>query len=212
MRKVIAAAFVSLDGVMQAPGGPEEDRSGGFEHGGWVFPFFADDDLGQGTAENFGRPYDLLLGRKTYDIFASYWPRFEADARTPDAGAADIARTFNTVTKYVASRTQTGFAWRNSQWLGKDAAAAVRKLKQEDGPDLLTQGSGDFVQTLLAADLVDELRLLTFPVLLGKGKRLFGEGALPAAFKLTRSKVSPSGVILTTYVRDGAVKTGSFAG
>ncbi|MFL5574391.1 MAG: dihydrofolate reductase family protein [Gemmatimonadaceae bacterium] len=212
MRKLVTAAFLSLDGIMQAPGGPEEDPSGDFRYGGWVVPY-ADAAFGRGTAENFGRPFDLLLGRKTYDIFAGYWPDFDVDpsSSTFAAGAAEIANTFNHATKYVASRSRSEFAWQNSQWLGRDAAAAVRELKQGDGPDLLTQGSGDFVQTLLAADLVDELRLLIFPVALGTGKRLFGTGTRPAAFRLTRSVVASSGVILATYERDGDVRTGSFA-
>ena len=211
MRKLITAAFVSLDGVMQAPGAPEEDPTGGFRFGGWVFPF-ADPILGRGTAENGGRPYDLLLGRRTYDIFAAYWPYIDTDPNSPTfaAGAAEIAREFNTARKYVASRSRSEFGWENSEWLGSDAAATVRELKRGEGPDLLTQGSGDFVQTLLAADLVDELRLLIFPITLGAGKRLFASGTRPAAFTMTRSVVAPSGVISVTYERAGDVRTGSF--
>lgn len=212
MRKLVTTAFVSLDGIMQAPGGPEEDPTSGFRYGGWIVPY-ADPAFGRGTAENFGRPFDLLLGRKTYDIFAAYWPHVDVDpdSSTFAAAQADIANSFNRATKYVASRSRSAFAWQHSQWLGRDAAAAVRALKQGDGPDLLTQGSGDFAQTLLAADLVDELRLLIFPVLLGTGKRLFGEGTRPAAFRLTRSVTSSSGVIIATYERAGDVRTGSFA-
>jgi dihydrofolate reductase len=212
MRKVVTPAFVSLDGVMQAPGGPDEDKSSGFEHGGWVVPYY-DDAFGPGTAENFGRPFDLLLGRKTYDLFASYWPHIDVDpaSSTFAADVATIANTFNDATKYVASRSPPELSWQNSRWLGKDAAAAVRELKRSDGPDLLTQGSSDFVQTLLAADLVDEVRLLIYPVLLGKGKRLFGDGTMPCAFKLTRTKTSASGVILATYERAGVLEAGSFA-
>jgi dihydrofolate reductase len=212
MRKLITPAFVTLDGVMQAPGGPDEDPSGDFRHGGWVVPY-ADPALGRGTAENFGRPYDLLLGRKTYDIFAAYWPYVDVDpaASTFAAGMAEIADNFNRATKYVASRSRSEFSWHNSQWLGSDAVAAVRELKQGDGPDLLTQGSSDFVQALLAADLIDELRLLIYPVTLGTGKRLFGTGTQPAAYTLTRSVASPSGVLVATYERAGAVRTGSFA-
>lgn len=212
MRKLITPAFVTLDGVMQAPGGPDEDPSGGFGYGGWVVPY-ADPSLGRGTAENFGRPYDLLLGRKTYDIFAAYWPHVDVDpaASTFAAGMAEIADSFNRATKYVASRSPAAFAWQNSQWLGSDAVAAVRELKRGDGPDLLTQGSSDFVQALLAADLIDELRLLIYPVTLGTGKRLFGTGTRPAAFTLTRSVASPSGVLVATYERAGDVRTGSFA-
>jgi dihydrofolate reductase len=212
MRKLVTAAFVSLDGVLQAPGGPDEDPTSGFAHGGWVAPYW-DDVVNQASEEGFSRPFDLLLGRKTYDIFAAFWPNVDTDpaSSTFVAAHAEIANAFNRVTKYVASRSRSEFSWQNSQWLGRDAAAAVRELKQGDGPDLLTQGSGDFVQTLLAADLVDELRLLIFPVALGPGKRLFAGGTQPAAFRLTRSVASPSGVLIATYERDGDVRTGSFA-
>jgi dihydrofolate reductase len=212
MRKLVTAAFVSLDGIMQAPGGPEEDPSGGFRYGGWITPY-SDVALRRGTAENFGRPFDLVLGRKTYDIWAAFWPHVDVDptSNTFAAGAAEIANSFNQATKYVASRSRSEFAWQNSQWLGSDAAAAVRELKRGDGPDLLTQGSSDFVQTLLAADLIDELRLLIYPVALGTGKRLFGTGTRPAAFRLTRSVASSSGVLVATYERAGDVRTGSFA-
>ena len=207
MRKIIAAAFVSLDGVMQAPGGPEEDPTGGFEHGGWLVPHF-DETVGAAMGEMFERPFDLLLGRKTYDIFAAHWPHVPADA---EEGDAQIAALFNRITKYVASRSRPELEWQNSQLLGPDTAAALRELRQQDGPDLLTQGSSDLLQTLLAEDLVDELRLLTFPVVLGKGKRMLGEGAKPAAFRLTRSVTSPSGVVIASYARAGEVETGSFA-
>ena len=212
MRKLVTAAFLSLDGIMQAPGGPEEDPSGGFRYGGWTAPY-SDAAFRRGTAENFGRPFDLVLGRKTYDIWAAYWPHVDVDptSKTFAAGAAEIANSFNQATKYVASRSRSAFAWQNSQWLGSDAAAAVRELKRGDGPDLLTQGSSDFVQSLLAADLIDELRLLIYPVTLGTGKRLFGKGTRPAAFRLTRSVTASTGVIIATYERDGDVRTGSFA-
>ena len=206
MRKLITAAFISLDGIMQAPGGRLEDTDDGFQYGGWVFPF-ADGSFGRGTADNQGRPFDLLLGHRTYDMWSGYWPK--VDVNDPN-GPADIARDFNRATKYVAAHARPELPWQNSEWLGKDAAAAVRKLKQGDGPDILTQGSGTFVQTLLAEDLVDELRLLTFPITLGTGKRLWGEGVRPAAFRLTRSVVAKSGVIITSYERDGEVRTGSF--
>ncbi len=212
MRKLVTAAFLTVDGIMQAPGAPEEDPTGGFRFGGWTAAY-SDPAFGRGTAENFGRPYDLLLGRKTYDIFAGYWPFFDVapDSSSLAAGAAEIANSFNQATKYVASRSRSHFAWQNSRWLGRDAAVAVRQLKQGDGPDLLTQGSADLLQTLLAADLVDELRLLIYPVALGTGKRLFGEGTRPAAFRLTRSVVGQSGVLAATYERDGDVRTGSYA-
>ena len=212
MRKLVTAAFLSLDGVLQAPGGPDEDPTGGFAHGGWVAPYW-DDVVDRASEESFARPFDLLLGRKSYDIFAAYWPRVDVDpaSATFAPAQADVANRFNRVTKYVASRSRPELGWRNSEWLGADAAAAVRALKQGDGPDLVTQGSGDFLQTLLASELVDELRLLTFPLLLGPGKRLFGGGTRPAAFRLTRSVTSPSGVLVATYERAGDVRTGSFA-
>ncbi len=211
MRKIISAAFVSLDGVMQAPGGPEEDPTGGFEYGGWTAPYW-DENFGQGTAENFGRPFDLLLGRKTYEIWAGYWPHVDVDpsASTFNELMAAIANNFNSATKYVATRSEPELTWQNSKWLGDDAVASVRDLKAGDGTDLLIQGSSDFSQSLIAADLIDEYRLLIYPLILGKGKRLFGEGVVPVAFKLTRSVASPSGVIVASYERDGDIKTGSF--
>ncbi|WP_394886336.1 dihydrofolate reductase family protein [Mesorhizobium sp. AaZ16] len=203
MRKIITATFVSLDGVMQAPGGPEEDPTSGFKFGGWVFPHF-DEATGGAMDEILGRPYDLLLGRKTYDIFAAYWPHITDPHDT-------IAPIFNRVTKYVASRSKPELSWNNSQWLGDDAVAALKKLKAEDGPDLLVQGSSDFLQTLWAHGMVDEINVLIFPVLLGKGKRLFGDGVAPAGLKLVKSQSYPTGVIVAKYEPAGAVKTGSFA-
>ncbi|WP_373047003.1 dihydrofolate reductase family protein [Vulgatibacter sp.] len=212
MRKLVTMAMISLDGVMQAPGGPEEDPSGGFELGGWVFPLF-DEAGGAAIDEVFSAPFDLLLGRKTYDIFAAYWPFIPTDpaANGFDEGNAQIARRFNAVTKYVATHRPESLRWQNSQSLGDDVVARLREMKREDGPPLLTQGSSELVQTLLAHDLVDELRLLIFPVLLGRGKRLFGEGTKPAAFTLEHSTVTPKGVIITRYVRAGDVATGTFA-
>lgn len=203
MRKIIAAAFVSLDGVMQAPGGPEEDRSGGFEFGGWTVPFWqqGDDVLEAAMGDLFAAPYDLLLGRRTYDIFAAHWSHIKDDP---------IAAAFNAVTKYVATHRPDSLTWRNTEWLGEDVVARLRELKASEGKNVLTQGSSDLLQTLLAADLVDELRLLIFPVLLGKGKKLFGDGAVPAGLKLTSSKASNTGVILANYDRAGEVATGSF--
>ncbi|HLH49377.1 MAG TPA: dihydrofolate reductase family protein [Roseiarcus sp.] len=202
MRRIIAAAFVSLDGVMQAPGGPDEDPTGGFAFGGWTAPHF-DEALGGSMGEIFGRPFDLLLGRKTYDIFAAHWP-YVADPNDP------IAKTFNEVTKYVASRAKPNLTWRNSQWLGEDAVASLKKLKSEDGPDLLVQGSSDFLQTLWRSRLIDEFSVLIFPIVLGKGKRLFGDGAVPAGLKLIKAKSYPTGVIVANYAPDGEVKTGDF--
>jgi dihydrofolate reductase len=206
MRKIVVAAFVSLDGVMQAPGGPEEDPTGGFAHGGWVAGYF-DDVVGAAMGDIFSTPYDLLLGRKTYDIFAAHWPHM-TDPSAPDF---PIAEQFNRTAKYVATHRPESLAWNNSRALGSDPVAALRKLKKEDGPALLTQGSSDFVQTLFEHDLVDQLSVLTFPIVLGKGKRLFGRGAKPAGLRLESSKVSPSGVVISKYARAGEVKTGSFA-
>ncbi|MGQ0533776.1 MAG: dihydrofolate reductase family protein [Caulobacteraceae bacterium] len=205
MRKVITGTFVSLDGVMQAPGGPQEDPCGGFKYGGWVAPL-ADEDpvFGEEIGKLFGQPYDLLLGRRTYDIFAAYWPYAEGG---PDD---EIAKQFNRITKYVATRKGLDLTWKGSIALS-DGVKYVAKLKQDDGPALVTQGSTELVHSLLAAGLVDEIRVFTFPVLLGKGKRLFADDGQPSAFRLTHSRVSPTGLIAATYVRDGEVKTGSFA-
>lgn len=201
MRKITAATFVSLDGVMQAPGGPEEDPAGGFKFGGWTFHYW-DDVMGAFMGETFSKPYALLLGRNTYDIFAAHWPHQKDDP---------IAESFNAVTKYVATHRPDSLSWQNSQSLGPDVVATLRKLKTADGPDLLLQGSSELIQTLLAHDLIDEISLLIFPLVLGKGKRLFGQGTMPAAFKLTHSQASSTGVIMTTYERSGEIKVGSFA-
>ena len=202
MRELIVNTFLTLDGVMQAPGGPQEDPTGGFTFGGWTFPHF-DQALGGAMGEIFGRPFDLLLGRKTYDIFAAYWP-YVTDPNHPIAGP------FNKVTKYVASRSKPKLAWQNSEWLGADTVAALKRLKGGDRPDLLVQGSGDFMQTLWKNGLVDEFSVLTFPVVLGTGKRLFGSGTTPSGLKLIKSQSFPTGVIVANYRPDGAVKTGSF--
>jgi dihydrofolate reductase len=212
MRKIIVGAFVSLDGVVQAPGGPDEDPTGGFKYGGWVAPLW-DDVTGKAMDESFAKPYDLLLGRKTYDIFAAYWPYVKTDPKASDFDAlnAQIAEQFNRVTKYVATHRPESLTWQNSRGLGTDVVATLRELKRQDGPALLTQGSTELVHTLFANDLVDELRVLTYPLVLGRGKRLFDAGSKPAAFSLVQSKVSPNGVVIATYVRAGDVKTGSFA-
>ncbi|MER8388500.1 dihydrofolate reductase family protein [Mesorhizobium sp. M0959] len=201
MRKIIAATFVSLDGVMQAPGGPQEDPVGGFKFGGWTFHYW-DDVMGAAMGETFSKPFALLLGRKTYDIFAAHWPYQKNDP---------IADSFNAVTKYVATHRPDSLSWQNSQPLGSDVVATLRRMKQEDGPDLLIQGSSELIQTLLANDLIDEISLLIFPLVLGKGKKLFGSGTIPAAFKLTRSRTSTTGVLMASYKRSGEIKTGSFA-
>lgn len=202
MRKLITAAFISMDGVMQAPGGPSEDPVRGFAHGGWVVPY-VDEAFGQEVDDLFGKPFDLLLGRKTYEIFAAHWPFAEGGQ---DDG---IAKAFKTATKYVASRNGVDLTWDGSVLL-RDAAADVAKLKQEDGPPLVTQGSSDLIQTLLAHDLIDEIRTLIFPVVLGNGKRLFGANLPPLAFKLTHSTTTPAGATIARYVRDGDVKSGDF--
>lgn len=200
MRKVIAGAFVSLDGVMQAPGGPDEDPTGGFNFGGWTATYW-DDVMGQAAGETFSQPFDLLLGRKTYDIFAAHWPYVDDD---PIAGA------LNAATKYVATRSSDPLTWQNSVAI-RDAAADVARLKTEEGPTLLVQGSSNLLQTLLANDLVDEFNLLIFPLVLGSGKRLFGGGSIPGALELIDSKISTTGVIIGTYRRSGEIQTGSFA-
>lgn len=201
MRKVIILTFVSLDGVMQAPGGPQEDTSGGFKYGGWTFPYF-DEFSGKLMGEQMGHPFDLLLGKKTYDIFAAYWPH--QDEKNP------VTEPFNRAKKYVASHEPFTPTWVNTEVLQGDAAEAVRKLKAQDGPELQVHGSGNFVQTLLKNDLVDELWLKIFPVTLGPGKHLFAEGTIPAAFTLRDAKISPKGVIFANYERAGEVETGSF--
>jgi dihydrofolate reductase len=202
MRKIIVGAFMSLDGIMQAPGGPHEDPAGDFEYGGWAAPYF-DETMGKAVGEMFANPFDLLLGRKTYDIFAAHWPYVGADD--------PIGPLFDRITKYVATRNPIfKLEWQNSRTLGADVVAAVKTLKSEEGPDLLTQGSTDFLQTLFTHELVDEINASIFPVVLGKGKRLFGEGSSPAALKLISSQVSGSGVTINKYVRSGQVVTGSF--
>ena len=202
MRKILAATFVSLDGIMQAPGGPEEDEDGRFESGGWTFYYF-DETLGALMDEVFDRSFDLLLGRRTYDIFAAHWPRVEA--------SDPMGALFGNVTKYVATHRPESLAWKNSQSLGSDVVASLRTIKAGEGPDLLIQGSSDLIRQLTAAGLIDEYRLLIFPVVLGKGKRLFGDSTAPQGLRLTRSQLFPTGVIEAVYEPAGPLKTGSFA-
>ena len=193
---------MSLDGVMQAPGGPEEDSSSGFKLGGWSVGYW-DDFLGNVMGEQMEMPFDLLLGRKTYDIFAARWPRI---------GKEDpVASKLNSARKYVVSTTLRKPEWANSVLIKSNVVQEIRKLKEQDGPELQVHGSGNLIQTLLKNDLADEFRLKIFPVILGRGKRLFAEGSMPAGFRLVDSKTSPKGVIVATYVRDGTVRTGSFA-
>ena len=199
MRRVVVAGFVSLDGIMQAPGGPEEDPTGGFRFGGWSFHHW-DEAMGGWMGQSFSQPFDLLLGRKTWEIFAAHWP-FTTD---------EPAALFNGVTKYVATSSAAPLAWENSVRLEGDVPAAVARLKQGKGPDLLTQGSSVLVQSLLEAGLVDELRLMIFPVLLGRGKTLLGDGARPGELELVSSRTSTTGVILAVYRPSGPVRTGTF--
>lgn len=198
MRKLVVLTFVTLDGVMQAPGGPEEDPSGGFTHGGWTVPFF-DESLGNVMGEQMNRPFDLLLGRKTFEIFASYWPQHEEEG-------AEI----NRATKYVASNTISSHEWQKSAFLKGKVEEDIQRLKNQSGPDIQVHGSANLIQTLLRHDLVDEFWLKIFPVTLGRGKRLFGEGTIPAAFRLSQGQILPSGVIVANYTRIGAVQTGTF--
>lgn len=198
MRKVIALEFITLDGVIQAGGGPEEDTSGGFTYGGWQVPY-SDDVIGAVMMKQMSVPFDLLLGRTTFEIWASYWPQH-----------AEIWPSVNSATKYVASNTMTSHEWQSSVFLNGDIAEKIGKLKQQPGPDLHVYGSGNLLQTLFKHDLVDELWLKIYPITLGVGKRLFADGTIPAAFKVTDSKVSPSGIIIVNYERAGAITTGSF--
>jgi dihydrofolate reductase len=200
MRPLVVSSFLTLDGVMQAPGGPEEDPTGGFTHGGWSVGYW-DEPMGQRMGEVMGGRFDMLLGRKTYEIFAAHWPHSDE----PGAEALNSAR------KYVASRTLDSVEWNNSTLLEGDVAEAVAKLKQEDGPEIQVSGSGDLLQTLLEHNLVDEFRIMIFPVVLGTGKRLFAEGAVPAGLTLAESAMSTTGVFMATYKREGDIRYGSFA-
>ncbi len=200
MRKVIAVEFVSLDGVIQAPGGPEEDTSGGFAYGGWQAPY-SDDVIEAVMNKQMHMPFDLLLGRKTFEIWEPYWPKH-----------ADIWPGVMSATKYVASNTRTASQWQPSVFLGGDIAERVTALKQQPGPDLHVYGSANLVQTLMKHDLVDEFWLKIYPLTLGSGKRLFADGTIPAAFKVTESQVSPSGIIIVNYERAGVVTTGNLGG
>jgi len=201
MRKIAVLSFVTLDGVMQAPGGPDEDPSGNFKHGGWSVGYW-DDFMGQVMTEQMGHPYDLLLGRKTYEIFAAYWPKAKD---VPGADGLNKAR------KYVVSKTPRKLDWNNSVLVTGNIPEEIKKLKRQNGPELQVHGSSNLIQTLLKNDLVDEFRLKIYPVSIGHGKRLFGDGTMPAGFKLLESKSSTTGVIVATYGRDGEIKTGSFA-
>jgi dihydrofolate reductase len=198
MRKVIVIEFVSLDGVIQGPGGPEEDPSDGFAYGGWEVPY-GDEVVGAAIKRAMDMPFDLLLGRKTFEIWAPFWPNH-----------ADIWPGVNPATKYVASNTMTSSEWQPSVFLSGDIAEKIVKLKQQPGPDFHVYGSANLLQTLMKHDLVDEFWLKIYPLTLGSGKRMFAQGTIPAAFKVMESKVSPNGIIIVTYGRAGAVKTGSY--
>ncbi|HEX2619704.1 MAG TPA: dihydrofolate reductase family protein [Phototrophicaceae bacterium] len=198
MRKVIVISHITLDGVLQAMGGPEEDTSGGFAYGGWIAPH-SDEVTGAVVRREMNMPFDLLIGRVTFDIWAPYWPHH-----------ADIWQGVNTATKYIASNTLTSSEWQPSIFLGGDIAEKVSQLKQQQGPDLHVYGSGKLIQTLMKHDLVDAYWLKIYPLTLGSGKRLFVDGTIPAAFKVTESQISPKGVIIVNYERAGAVTTGSF--
>jgi dihydrofolate reductase len=201
MRKLIVQTFLTLDGVMQAPGGPEEDDSGGFAQGGWSVNYW-DEQMGQVMDEATSTPFAMVLGRRTYDIMAAHWPHAPEETG---------AKTFNDATKHVASRSHPRLEWSNSVLIDGDAAEGLAALKQEDGPELQVHGSGNLIQTLLRHNLVDEFRLWVFPLVIGSGKRLFAEGTIPSGLKLVDSKVSTTGVVMGTYESAGEIVTGSFA-
>ena len=201
MRELIVNTFLTLDGVMQAPGGPEEDDSGGFAYGGWSVHYW-DELMGQVMTEWMSTPFDLVLGRKTYDIFAAYWPHAPEEAG---------AKPLNDATKYVVSRSHPKLAWERSILIDGDAAEGIAELKKEDGPELQVHGSGNLIQTLMRHNLVDQYRLWVFPLVIGSGKRLFSEGTIPSGLKLVDSKVSTTGVVIGTYEPAGEIVTGSFA-
>jgi len=200
MRKLIVSTFLTLDGVMQAPGGPGEDDEGGFKYGGWSVNYW-DDLMGQEMGEATSKPFAMVLGRKTYDIMAAHWPHASEEEGGP---------IFNQATKYVASRSRPTLEWSNSVLIEGDAAVGLAALKQEDGPELQVHGSSNLIQSLLRHNLVDEYRLWVFPVVIGSGKRLFSDGAIPAALRLVDSKVSTTGVVIGTYEPAGEIATGSF--
>jgi len=200
MRQLVVSTFLTLDGVMQAPGGPGEDDSGGFAHGGWTVPYF-DEQVGAFMGELMTPPFDLVLGRRTYDIFAAYWPH---------ASEEEGAGPLNDATKYVASRGLPTLSWERSVLIEGDVAEGIAALKEQDGPQLQVHGSQNLLQTLIRAGLVDRYRLLVFPVVLGSGKRLFADGTIPSALRLVSSTVSGTGVVMGTYEPAGEVVTGSF--
>jgi len=201
MRKLIVSTFLTLDGVMQAPGGPGEDDSGGFAHGGWTVNYW-DEQVGQFMTETMSAPFAFVLGRKTYDIFAAHWPHASED---------DGAKQMNDATKYVASRSHPTLEWSHSVLVEGDAAEGIAALKEEDGPELQVHGSANLIQTLLRHNLVDQYRLLIFPVVIGSGKRLFSDGTIPSGLQLVDSTVSTTGVVMATYEPAGEIVAGTFA-
>ncbi|MEO5974807.1 MAG: dihydrofolate reductase family protein [Ilumatobacteraceae bacterium] len=201
MRKIITTTFTTIDGVMQAPGGPDEDRSGNFAYGGWSFPYW-DEFSGNTMSRIMDLPFELLLGRRTYNIFAAYWPHTERDQV--------VGKKFNSTRKYVVSRTPMELSWNNSALITGDVVTRIKELKEENGPDLWVHGSGNLIQTLLAHNLIDQMIVWTIPITVGSGKQLFAEGTQAAAFKLIDSKVSTTGVVIATYEPAGSLKTGSF--
>jgi dihydrofolate reductase len=201
MRELIVSTFLTLDGVMQAPGGPEEDESGGFAYGGWSVHYW-DELMGQVMTEAMSIPFDLVLGRRTYDIFAAYWPHAPEEAG---------AKPLNEATKYVVSRSRPTLEWGPSVLIEGDAAEGIAALKKEDGPELQVHGSGNLIQTLMRHNLIDQYRLWVFPLVIGSGKRLFADGTIPSGLKLLDSKVSTTGVVIGTYEPAGEIVTGSFA-
>jgi dihydrofolate reductase len=216
MRTLAINTFMTLDGVMQAPGGPDEDPTGGFTHGGWSVNYW-DDGMGRRMDELMARPFDLLLGRKTYEIFAAHWPHMADDAarrEAPDAlveTATSAAAPLNDATKYVATKTLERADWAHTNLIRGDVPGEVAALKRQDGPEIQVHGSSNLIQTLLAHDLVDEFRLWIFPLVLGRGKRVFADGSLPGGLRLVDSFTSSTGVIVATYERAGDVEYGSFA-
>lgn len=203
MRKIITTTFVTLDGVMQAPGGPKEDTSNGFTQGGWSANYW-DEVMGEIMDGFMQLPFELLLGRRTYDIFAAYWPHADRDF--------SVAKPFNATRKYVVSGSPRELSWENSALVTGDAASEIKKLKAMDAPDLWVHGSGNLIQTLLRNDLIDRMHIWTFPVTVGGGKRLFAEGAGATGFTLVDFKVSKTGVVIATYEPAGALQTGSLGG
>ena len=208
MRKIVANTFMTLDGVMQAPGGPEEDPTGGFKYGGWSVNYWDDMMAKIIMGEVMAKPFDLLLGRRTYEIFAAHWPFVK---NNPDKMNSMAADKLNSARKYVVSKTLAKADWGNSTLITGDVVKEIIEIKKQNGPEIQVHGSGNLIQTLLKNDLIDEFRVWTFPLTIGGGKRLFGEGTIPAGLKLLDCKISTTGVIIATYARGGKIKTGSVA-